>query len=216
MKELAKDPTLNHEAKQAEASKIIKENPKVVQFLKWMQTEKGGNNQQRSLGPLGSNELFGSLQSAGCPPKGGMIGGNCDQHGNNGALLGNPDVSMNGGGAMGTGHEFSPGPQVQCAMQPGSPMNNFNESIGGAMSSHDIQKQRMQQQWEMQQQQVGGINQRLQHPPPNVMCGPQVGGVPTTQFVHGPGMGSRGIGPGKQTNMKNGELSTGTKYDSWS
>ena len=197
LKELAKDPTLTHEAKQAEASKIIKENPKVVQFLKWMQNGKG--NQQRTLGSLGSSELFGPLQSTGSPQRGSMVGVNCDQQSNPGGIGGNPDTSMNGGGPVGTGQDFSAG--TQCTIQPGSPMNTFNEAIGGVMSSHDIQKQRMQQQqqWEMQQQhlqqQVGGINHRLQHPPPNVMCGPQVGGVPTTQFVHGPGMGARSMGP---------------------
>ena len=201
LKELAKDPTLNHESKQAEASKIIKENPKVVQFLKWMQNGKG--NQRQSLAQtIGTNDLFSGLQSAGSSQKGGMVNVNYDQQVNSGGMLGHPESSINGGGTVGTGHDFSPSTQLQCPMQPRSPMNNFNESMGGIMGGNDIQKQRMQQQWEIQQQQqMGGINQRLQHAPPNVMCGPQVGGVPTTQYVHGPPIGT---GPINQVSASNG------------
>ena len=53
LKELAKDPKLNYESKQSEANKIIKEYPKIVQVLKWVQS--GNVSQQRSLRDLGFN-----------------------------------------------------------------------------------------------------------------------------------------------------------------
>ena len=200
LKEVSKDQNLNPEARQQEASKIIKENPNVIQLLNWM---KNGKYTQRRSSP-GSSEFHGPLPSAGCPQKGGgALGGgmNCDQPSNISGMLGNHDPSINGGVTMGAaGQEFTAS-SAHCTIQSNSPMNNFNEPLGGGMDMH---KQRMQQQqWEMLQQNGG---QRLQHPPPpNVMCGPQAGGIPTTQFVHGSGMGVRPTG---------GPTNLGTGYGS--
>ena len=194
LQEVSKDPTLDPSKKQKRALEIINETPKVRQVLEWIQGKNGKGNQQRTMGNLGSNDVLGPLQSSGYPQNGGGMG-NCDPQMKASTLLPNSDPSMNGsGGNIATGHEFSPVPP--CGNQPGSPMN-LNDS--GVIMGQEMQKHRMHQ-WEMNQQQVGGVNQRPQHPSPNVMIGPQGGGVPTTQFVHGSGMGARGMGPSNGVN----------------
>ena len=200
LQEVSKDPNLDHTTKQRKVFEIIKETPNVRQFLEWIEREKGknakGNQQRGTMGNMGSNDM-GSLQSQGCPQGGGMIGNNCDPQAKTNSILPNNDPSMNGGGNIGSVHEFSP---VPSGMQPGSPMS-MNGSFGGSMMGQDMEKHRMQQ-WDMNQQQVGGVNQRPQHPgaSPNVMIGPQGGNIPTTQFMHGSGMGARGMPPSNGVN----------------
>ena len=201
LQEVSKDTTLDHSTKQKKVFEIIKETPNVRQFLEWIEREKGkngkGNLQRGTMGNMGSNDM-GSLQSQGCPTSGGMMGNNCDQQSKSGSILPTNDPSLNGGGNIGSGHDFSPAPS--CVMQPGSPMN-FNGPSGGSMMSQDMDKHRMQQ-WDMNQQQLGGVNQRPQHlaASPNVMIGPQGGNVPTTQFMHGSGINARGMPPSNGVN----------------
>ena len=78
-----------------------------------------------------------------------MVCGNREQHRKHGEPVGSPGASINRKIAIGTGQEFYSGPQVQCTIMPGSTMNHCNETMTGDIGSHDIHKQRMQDQWEV-------------------------------------------------------------------
>ena len=154
LQEVSKDRNLDHTTKQRKVFEIIKETPNVRQFLEWIEREKGknakGNQESGTMGNMGSNDM-GSLQSQGCPQAGGMIGNNCDPQAKTNSILPNNDPSMNGGRNIGSVHEFSP---VPSGIQPGSPMS-MNGSYSGSMMGQAMEKHRMQQ-WDMNQQQVGG------------------------------------------------------------
>ena len=198
LQELSKDKTLDPSTRHKRALEIMNETPGVRQVLEWNLRRNGKGNHQRSMGNMPSNDMLGPLQSSGCPQTGGMMGNNCDPQVKTGSPYTNSDPSMNGGGNIGGVHEFSPVPTG--GIQPGSPMN-FNGSMSGPMMSQDMETQRM---WEMNKQQIGGVNQRSQHSgAPNVMVqnSPQGGSVPSSQFVHGSTIGARSMGP---TNGVNG------------
>ena len=174
LQEVSKDRNLDHTTKQRKVFEIIKETPNVRQFLEWIEREKGknakGNQQRGTMGNMGSNDM-GSLQSQGVPQGGGMIGNNCDPQAKTNSILPNNDPSMNGGGNIGSVHEFSP---VPSGIQPGSPMS-MNGSFSGSVMGQDMEKPLMQQ-WDMKQQPFGGVitgnpgqtmsfmNTRLQNP----------------------------------------------------